>query len=55
MSSKRSQSSNAYKIPQSVFVQQEIRFKTLEIDKVRAQLNKMKDDLRTVVTLVTYY
>ena len=50
MSLKKSQPSNAYKISQSVFVQEEIRFKTLEIDKVCAQLNKMKNDLRTVVS-----
>ena len=41
---------NAYKILQRVFIQQEIMFKTLEIEKVREQLNKMKDDLRTVVS-----
>ena len=33
-----------------VFIQQEITFKTLEIEKVREQLEKMKDDLRTVVS-----
>ena len=33
-----------------VFIQQEITFKTLEIEKVREQLNKRKDDSRTVVS-----
>ena len=50
MSSKRLQTSDAYKISQRVFIQQEITFKTLEIEKVREQLEKMKDDLRTVVS-----
>ena len=45
MSSKRLQTSDAYKISQRAFIQQEITSKTLEIEKVREQLNKMKDDL----------
>ena len=44
------QSSDAYKISQRVFIQQEVTFKILEIEKVREQLNKMKDELRTVVS-----
>ena len=50
MSSKRLQTSDAYKISQRVFIQQEITFKTLEIEKVCEQLNKMEDDLGTVVS-----
>ena len=50
MSSKRLQTSDKYKLSQRVFIQQEITFKTLKTDKVRVQLNKMKDDLRTVVS-----
>ena len=50
MSSRRLQTSDAYKISQRVFLQQEITFKTLEIKKVHEQLNKMKVDLRTVVS-----
>ena len=49
MSSKRLQSYDAYEISQRIFIQQEITFKTLEIEKVCEQLNKMKNDLRTVV------
>ena len=40
--------SDAYTLSQRAFIQKEI--KTLEIKKVCAQLNKMKDDLRTVVS-----
>ena len=50
MSSKSMQTSDAYKISQHVFIQQEIMFKTLEIGKVYEQLNNMKDDLRTAVS-----
>ena len=49
MSSKRLQTSDAFKILLHVSIQQEITFKTLENEKVCKQLNKMKDDLRTVV------
>ena len=49
MSSKRLQSYDACEISQRIFIQQEITFKTLEIEKVCEQLNKMKNDLRTVV------
>ena len=50
MSSKRLQSCDAYEISQRIFIQQEITFKTLEVGKVCEQLNKMKNDLRTVVS-----
>ena len=50
MSSKRLQTSDKYKLSQRVFIQQEITSKTLKTDKVRVQLSKMKDDLRTVVS-----
>ena len=52
MSSKRSQTFDAYKISQRVFIQQEIRFKTLDIENVREQLNTMNDDLKTVASLI---
>ena len=48
MSSKRLQTSDAFKMLH-VSIQQEITFKTLKNEKVCKQLNKMKDDLRTVV------
>ena len=50
MSSKRLQTSDKYKISQRVFTQQETTFQTLMIEKVCEQLNKVKDDLRTVVS-----
>ena len=49
MSSKRLQTSDAFKILLHVSIQQEITFKTLGNEKVCKQLNKMKDDLRTAV------
>lgn len=42
--SKRLQNSETYKLSQSIFIQQCITFKILEIDKVCAYLNKMKDN-----------
>ena len=52
MSSKRLQTSDAQKISKSIFIHQEIMFKTLEIEKVCAQFNKMKDNLRSFVSLI---
>ena len=50
MPTKRLLTFDAYIISQQVFIQQEVKLKTLEIDKVRAQLSKMKDDLRSVLS-----
>ena len=50
MSSKRLQTSDACKLSQNIFKPQEIIFKTLEIDKICAQLNKRNDDLRSAVS-----
>lgn len=49
MSWKRLQASDAYRHSKCLFIEQEITFKTLEIDKVREKVNKMKDELRTVL------
>ena len=50
MSSKRLQTSDACKLSQNIFKPQEITFKTLEIDKICAQLNKINDNLRSAVS-----
>ena len=54
MPTKRLRTFDAYIISQQVFIQQEVKLKTLEIDKVRAQLSKMKDGLRSVLSFLDW-
>ena len=44
MPAKRLQAPDAYRLSKCLFIQQEITFKTLGIDKVPEKVNKMKDD-----------
>ena len=55
MSSKRLQTSDACKLSQNIFKLQEITFKTLEIDKICAQLNKINDNLRSAISFFDYH
>ena len=54
LSSKRLQNSESYRRSQHLFLQEEITFKTIEGEKIIRELQKIKNDLRTVMNFIDW-
>ena len=54
LSSKRLQNSESYRRSQHLFLQEEITFKTIEREKIIRQLQKINNDLRTVMNFIDW-
>ena len=54
LSSKRLQNSESYRRSQHLFLQEEITFKTIEREKIIRELQKIKNDLRTVMNFIDW-
>ena len=52
--SKRLQNSESYRRSQHLFLQEEITFKTIEKEKIIRELQKIKNDLRTVMNFIDW-
>ena len=52
LSSKRLQKSESYRRSQHLFLQEEITFKTIERENIIMELQKIKNDLRTLMNFI---
>ena len=54
ISSTRLQNSNAYRQSQRSFMQEELRFKNIEQEKISLEMERIKSDLRMTVNLIDW-
>ena len=54
ISSTRLQNSNAYRQSQRSFIQEELRFKNIEQEKISLEMERIKSDLKMIVNLIDW-